>query len=112
MRQTNSLYENTNVPSFLEASIVRPARMRAQTKRVSEAEITKMVELYAQKSCQLLCDKVINRISRELRDLIYQHVVKADCIYVGLQYLSNRGHPCENERNAHHWDVRYVAELC
>lgn len=52
----------------------------------------------------------MNQIPRELRDLIYQHVVKADYIYVGPQYLINKGPPCENERNAYHWNVRYVRQ--
>ncbi|KAF2825270.1 hypothetical protein CC86DRAFT_41115 [Ophiobolus disseminans] len=89
-------------------------------KRVGELEAQKVtienniqanLVPYAQAICQHFCKKVLAKLPRELRELVYEHVVTPDYIYAGPQYLTRTGTPCEADRDAHYWDPEYVGEV-
>jgi hypothetical protein len=75
-----------------------------------EKQVPDQIECYAQAICKSLCQMVTTKLPRELRDLVYEHSITPDIVYVGPQYLTNEGQPCENDRDAHHWDARYVGD--
>lgn len=54
---------------------------------------------------------MLTALPLEVRDMIYAFVHAIDTIYVGPEYLTRRGQPCESDRGAHYWDAAYVSEL-
>lgn len=88
---------------------MRLSRREIQRQKV-DAELRKRLELYAKTTCQKLCDTVIHSLPREIRDIIYGYLHQDETIYVGPEYLSNSGQPCESDRGAHYWDPEYVGE--
>jgi hypothetical protein len=62
----------------------------------------------AQSGCQNLCLGIVDKLPREVRDIIYEYVVTPDTVYVGTQYLTNVGDPCENDLGARFWNENYV----
>lgn len=83
--------------------------LRAQESLIQK-DIQKRLDVYSKSACRQLCEKVIMRLLRELRDLISEFLITPDYIYAGLQYLINEGMPCENDRDAHFWDKEYAGE--
>jgi len=76
-----------------------------------EGSIQRNLEPYAQAICLHLCKKVLVKLPRELRDLVYEYIVTPDYIYAGPQYLTNTGSPCEIDQYAHFWNPQYVGEI-
>ncbi|KAH7397390.1 hypothetical protein BKA66DRAFT_454273 [Pyrenochaeta sp. MPI-SDFR-AT-0127] len=68
--------------------------------------LEKLAKIY----CRPLCDDVCRILPREIRDIIYSYVHSHDTIYVGPEYISNRGQPCESDRGAHYWDAEFVGK--
>jgi hypothetical protein len=101
-------------PPSKRRKLCQPARNSVEQPDGANASMEKQVqdriECFAQATCKVLCRMVITKLPRELRDLVYEHLVTPDIVYVGPQYLTNEGRPCENDRDAHHWDIRYVGD--
>jgi hypothetical protein len=75
-----------------------------------EIKIKQELEPYAQAICLHFCKKLLSKLPRELRDIVYEYVVTPDYIYAGQLYLSNVGQPCENDPGAHWWDADFVGQ--
>lgn len=77
-------------------------------KQQLEVKIREELEPYAQAICQHFCKKLLAKLPRELRDMVYEYVVAPDYIYVCQLYLNKIDQPCEIDRGAHWWDANFV----
>jgi hypothetical protein len=77
---------------------------------VAEDHIRENLEPYSRAISRHFCEKIVTRLPLELRYIIYEDLITPDYIYVGPQYLTNAGRPCENDRDAHFWSAEYVGE--
>jgi hypothetical protein len=77
---------------------------------ILENLIENSLELYSRTACLQLCETLIGKLPRELKDLVAEFLITPDIVYAGPQYLTNEGRPCENDRDAHFWDKDYVGE--
>jgi hypothetical protein len=88
----------------------RNTHLRALDEKKSTAEefIKRILLPYSQAICKHFCNRLLTKLPRELRDIIYEHTVAPDYIYVGPQYLQHSERPCEIDRDAHYWDADYT----
>lgn len=91
----------------------REARMSdlKAEKLVLERQIHDLTVSYSKDECRQLCAKILTALPRELRDVICAYVVHPDYIWVGPQYLTNEGKPCEKDQDAHFFKESYVGEI-
>jgi hypothetical protein len=77
---------------------------------VAEDHVRGNLVPYSKAVSRHFCEKIVTRLPLELRSIIYEDLITPDYIYVGPQYLTNMGRPCENDRDAHFWSADYVGE--
>jgi hypothetical protein len=77
---------------------------------VAEDHVRGNLVPYSKAISRHFCEKIVTRLPLELRSIIYEDLITPDYIYVGRQYLTNMGRPCENDRDAHFWSADYVGE--
>jgi hypothetical protein len=80
-------------------------------KGIIESCIRDTLKPYAQAICQNFSRKVLSKLPRELRDVVYECLVTPDYVYVGTEYFTNTGLPCEHDRDAHFWSSDYVGDV-
>jgi hypothetical protein len=96
-------------PSDGQKIAMRIKSLKAK-KQITEDHIRENLEPYSKAISRHFCEKIITRLPLELRSIIYEDLITPDYIYVGPQYLTNTGKPCENDRDAHFWSAEYVGE--
>lgn len=82
--------------------------LKIKQKQLVDDTLRKDLEPYAKAVCRPFCEKVLEILPREIRDIIYDYVHSHDTIYVGPEYLRKTGQPCESDYGAHYWDTGYV----
>lgn len=68
-----------NICIETEATLCRSVKKRKDTFQQYIANAA----TYAKSECRILCEKMYDRLPRELRDMVYSHVLKNKLVWVG-----------------------------
>jgi hypothetical protein len=79
-------------------------------KSENEGALQNTLDAYAKTTCGPICEGLLHNLPRELRDAVYEYIIIPDYIYVGPQYLTSSGMPCDGYRDAYFWNPDYVGE--
>ncbi|KAH7069764.1 hypothetical protein BKA63DRAFT_493973 [Paraphoma chrysanthemicola] len=79
-------------------------------KGIIESCIRDTLKPYSQAICLHFSKKVLAKLPREMRDIVYEYLVEPDYIWVGTEYFTNTGPPCDVQRDAHFWSPAYVGD--
>ncbi|KAH7074231.1 hypothetical protein FB567DRAFT_191895 [Paraphoma chrysanthemicola] len=105
-------YANPPPPSGGVGSTVPSQRLSylETRKGIIESCIRDTLKPYAQAICLHFSKKVLSKLPREMRDIVYEYLVTPDYIWVGTEYFTNTGPPCDVQRDAHFWSPAYVGD--
>ena len=102
--------EDIKLTGRSHAKAKRPAVELKKEKLRIEAALQDKLKTYAKTTCRPICEAVLAELPRELRDFVYESIITPDYIYVGPQYLTNTGVPCDKDPGAFFWNPDYVGE--
>ncbi|KAF2026538.1 hypothetical protein EK21DRAFT_115687 [Setomelanomma holmii] len=104
--------EETRVKAFQNGSTKsEQVNSLSAQKEVIDDRTREILTPYAQVTCQHFSKKMLNMLPRELRDVVYEYLLTPDYVWVGTEYLTNSGPPCENDRDVHFWDLESLFYL-